>query len=82
MFETEDIYLGAALQEAGLALASVTRAGSRAKFRFEADQRLRDAVSSYYSGRLQLTAHSFAERIRSAKSMAMNAPALTGNGET
>lgn len=32
MFETEDIYLGAALQEAGLALASVTRAGSRAKF--------------------------------------------------
>jgi hypothetical protein len=76
MFETEDIYLGAALQEAGFVMDGVTRASTRAKFAFPESRRLQDAVADYYSGRLVLPAHNYAERIRSAKSMAMNAPAL------
>jgi hypothetical protein len=78
MFETEDIYLGAALQEAGFVLKSVVRGGTRARFSFEENTRLRDVIGEYYSGRQLVPAHSYAERIRSAKSMAINAPARDG----
>jgi hypothetical protein len=73
MYGTNDLYLAAAVQEAGYELREVSRQGTRAVFIFDDGQELRQAISRYFSGDLLLRAHPYAERIRSAKSMAMNA---------
>lgn len=73
MYETNDLYLAAAAQEAGHKLQDVFRQGTRALFVFEDGADLRRTITEYFSGDLMVRAHSFAEKIRSAKSMAMNA---------
>jgi hypothetical protein len=74
VYNTSDLYLASALQQAGHSLKSVVKDSARATFEFEDSEPLREAVSDFFAGRLVVEAHGFAERIRSAKSMAINAP--------
>jgi hypothetical protein len=74
MYRTEDLYLASALQENGHRLAGVWREGGRSTFEFDESADLHDAVAEYFAGTMQVPAHPYAERIRSAKSMAVNAP--------
>ena len=75
MYTTNDLYLAAALQQQGHKLHGVWRMGSRSDFEFEEDDALPATIAGYFGGALALPAHAFAERIRSAKSMAVNAQA-------
>jgi hypothetical protein len=74
MYETSDLYLAAALQETGHPLASVWKSGTRSTFEFQDTASLQGAIAQYFAGGMQVPAHAYAERIRSAKSMAVNAP--------
>jgi hypothetical protein len=79
MYATEDLYLAAALQETGQAMESIRRTGHRATFEFADSTTLEASIDDYFAGRLRVSAHGYAERIRSAKSMAVNAPMRTGS---
>ena len=56
-------------------MRSVWKDGSRSTFEFDDDAGVHSAVVAYFAGSMSIPAHAYAERIRSAKSMAINAPA-------
>ncbi len=81
MYTTNDLYLASALQESGHPVRSVWKEGGRATFAFDDDELVTSAVAEYFAGRMSLEAQGFAERIRSAKSAAINAPPRRGGME-
>ena len=72
MYETEDLYLAAALMVSGCPRATVTKRGHRATFAFPDSGALRETVAEYYAGRLTVSALSFSEMLRTSKAAAMN----------
>lgn len=74
LYETEDLYLASAIEAMGIRPRGVWSDGRRSTWEFEDSEGLRQIVADYFAWKLMLEAHGFAERIRSAKSAAKNAP--------
>lgn len=76
-FTTADLYLVAALASQGYSPQRFIPDGPRTLFVFDDSGELRDLVSRYYGGFLQVDALAFAEAVRRSKAAAIN---IAGRG--
>ena len=72
VFGTEELGVVAALSVAGFRPERVRKVEGRARFEYVADE-VETVVRAYYAGQLQVIALAYAEALRTAKGVAMNA---------
>jgi hypothetical protein len=68
-FRTADLYLAAYLKCAGVVLADTVREGSRVYFYFEGTPSIPDLKHQYFNRQSKVAALSYADEIRSMKSL-------------
>ena len=72
-YSTNDLNLATALKEAGMSLLRIENLSGRGVFIFKDTPQLRETVTRYFNGSLQVQAHSLFQTWRTLKAMTFSA---------